>query len=533
MFFRSLRQVPVRQRRWIPGSVYLQPPPFSDKVYGAKFQPSQWRGIASKANPGAVEHVPHRVSPPSTPRVETQSSASEEQLSLSDLDLISPNSLITSFLIYKLQPGHDVKLLEEAVRRGLEFAAEQIPPLGANIHFDNNKPRRLLSRGSVKLKVRHFDLREHKSYNELATTSFQPRDLEQGRLVPLDAYDSVDERPVLIAQLSFISGGAILALGFNHIAADGLSRDLVLTAICKASKAYIQGIEPVVPTASLDFRRSSLAAPEEILRTPKEQLISRAKDYFIIDGAARAATAKSAAVAKSGTTPSSQNKTVIYTIRGAAVDRLKKSCKPKIGVEYLSTYDCVAAVLWRGLMRVRVQLKPHLQNESSRMLHAVSLRGRATTGISKQYFGNAVKVVAAGPLPMPELLGPDGLSLAASSLRKSILETNLADTAEATALGAMTGPEESLVFLPARGLADGDFMLSGWHFMNTGAYDFGMGPPAAVRPPDASIPGFAFLFPDCERSEGSRIYEIYLTLPVVEQGLLSQDDEFSTWFRGQ
>lgn len=532
MFFRFPRQFPVRQRSWIPGSFYSQSPSFSDKVYVVRAQLSQRRTIASKVTLEAVQHVPHRVSPPSTPKVGAQSSAGEEQLSLSDLDLISPNSLVSSFLVYKLQPN-DVKLVEEALRRGLEFAAEQIPPLGANIHFDNSKPRRRLSRGSVKLKVRHFDLREHKSYDELAATSFQPRDLEQGRLVPLDAYDSVEERPVLIAQLSFIPGGAILALGLNHIAADGFSRDIALTAICKASKAYMQGIEPVASATSFDFQRSRFAAPEGTLRTPKEQLISRAKDYFIIDAATRAATAKSAAAARSGITLSSQNKTVIYTIQGASVDRLKKNCKPMIGVEYLSTYDCVAAVLWRGLMRVRAQLKPHLHNDSSRMLHAVNLRGRATTGISKQYFGNAVKVVAAGPLPMPELLGPDGLSLAASSLRKSIMETSLADIVDATALGAMTGPEESLAFLPARGLADGDFMLSGWYFMNTGAYDFGMGPPAAVRPPDAGIPGFAFLFPDCERSDGSRVYEIYLTLPAVEQDLLGRDGEFSTWFHGQ
>lgn len=428
----------------------------------------------------------------------------------------------------RFEPEHDVQSVTEALRRGLESAAERIPPLGARIHFDSGKPRKWLSRGSVKLKVRHFNHWKHKSYDELAATTFRPSEFEQGRLVPVEAYNNVAERPVLVVQLSFIPGGAILALGFNHIASDGISRDLALRTICPVSKAYLQGAP--APRTSFDFRRSSLAAPQELLQLPKEHLVGRVKDYLLIDAAAMAAAAQAAAAAKAGTA-NAENKTVIYSIRGAAVERLKQVCKPVGGVDYLSTYDCVAAMLWRGLMRARAQLKPQLQDDDTRMLHAVDLRGRAGTALSPQYFGNAVKVVGAGPLPMPELLGPDGLSLAASSLRKSILETTLADIADTAALGAMTGATESLVFFPARGIAAGDFMLSSWYFMDTGAYDFGVGSPTAIRPPDAGIPGFAFMFPDCERRMDSRVYEIYLTLPAAEQDLLSRDEEFGRWFR--
>ncbi|KAI0877509.1 transferase family-domain-containing protein [Hypoxylon argillaceum] len=444
---------------------------------------------------------------------------------LSNLDMVSPNSLISSFLLYKLEPEYNVKLVTEAVTEGLQVAAEQIPLLRASIRFDGGKPRKKLSQGSLRFRVRHFNRWEHKSYDELAAASFRPSELDQASLVPVEAYDNAEEKPVLVTQLSFIPGGAILALGFNHIASDGVSRDLALTAICRASKAHMQGLP--APRTSFDFRRSLLATPRALLQKPRDQLAEYAKDYSIMDAVA---VAGAAAAAKAGRSANAANKTNIYRIQGAAVDELKRHCKPMGGVEYIATYDCVVGMLWKSLMSARAQVKPQLRDADSRILHAVDLRGRTEAAPSRRYFGNAVKQVGAGPLPMAQLLGPDGLSLAASYLRKSILETSVADVGGATALAQMMGPSETLVFFPRRGIADQDFMLSSWYFMDTAEYDFGMGPPAAVRPPDAAIPGFAFLFPDCERRDGSRCYDIYLTLPVAEQEALSRDEVFRRWF---
>ncbi|KAM7214805.1 Transferase family domain containing protein [Rhypophila decipiens] len=486
--------------------------------------------VAGEAANAAVET--------SAPNQDFSSHHRHEPLVLSDLDLISPNTLVSSFLVYKLGPEHDLDLVTEALRQGLESAAKQIPTLGARIRFEDGKPMRQLSPTSVKLKVRHFEHHEHKSYDELAAAQFRPSEFQQGRLVPVEAYDNLLERPVLVAQLSFITGGAILALGFNHIASDGVSRSIALSAICKASKSRMQGISdssvtPSHASGSFDFRRQALTTPSELLRLDKEQLVTQIKDYTVIDAAAMAAAAKA------GMT-SMKNKSALYSVKGAALEKLKQSCTPIEGIApYLSTYDCVSALLWRCLMRARTRLRPHLLSDNTRMLHAVDLRSRFklsnSLSLSKTYFGNAVGVAPAGPLPMSTLLSDndDGLSLAASTVRSSILSSAAPSSIlAATALGHKTLPSENIMFMPSRGIADGDFMLSGWGFMKTAEYDFGLGAPSAVTPPDVAIPGFAFMFPDCDRGLGGtgRTYEICLTLPAEEQDLLCQDDEFRRWF---
>lgn len=74
-------------------------------------------------------------------------------------------------------------------------------------------------------------------------------------------------------------------------------------------------------------------------------------------------------------------------------------------------------------------------------------------------------------------------------------------------------------------------MFTTWYFNRTEAYDFGVGPPSAVRTWAAPVPGFFILFPDCERRQDSRVYDLFVTLPKAEQETLSKDDEMQRWFR--
>ncbi|KAI1502201.1 transferase family-domain-containing protein, partial [Biscogniauxia marginata] len=444
---------------------------------------------------------------------------------LSDLDTVSPNVLVSSFLVYKLHPDQDIQLIIESLQHGLAQAAEQLPTLAAKLHFDNNgKPMRQMTPGSLELKVRKFEFGDHKSYDQLAAKSFSPYDFDQSTLLPVEAYDNINERNVLLAQLSFIPGGLIFALGFNHVASDGGGRNLALTLISKCSKAYME--RDPASRSQFDYQREKFAAPLELLALPKEQLRTRVKDYQIIE----MSTAPNKTKAPKTTSTANAAKGLIYRIEGANVKRLKDMCKSLKGIPYVSTYDCVAGLLWKSLMRVRAELKPHLKPRESRLLHPVDLRYRTESGISRNYFGNAVTVASAGPVQMADLLSSDGLSLAASSIRQSIENTTLGSIAHATALGRMMMPTEKLHFMPSGGLLEEGLMLSTWYFMNTADYDFGVGPPDSIRCSAVPAPGFAFLFPDCRRQQGSRVYDFYVTLQEAEQDMLSKDKEFRTWF---
>ncbi|KAL9112776.1 MAG: hypothetical protein Q9227_003079 [Pyrenula ochraceoflavens] len=443
----------------------------------------------------------------------------EYKHTLSDLDLVSPNTLVTSLLIYQVRTDNDIQRAIKSVEFGLQQAAEQLPPLKAQIQFESNgKPKRRLIEGSLKLKIRTFELGEHKSFGELAKTGFTPSEFHQPQLVPVEAYDKTDARPVLLAQLSIIPGGLILALGLNHVTTDGGGRGIALKLICSSAKAYLEG-KPI-PQSHFDYQRAVFRPRLELLALPRQQLLERLRDYAIID------TANAQPSPPSSTPPAC--KASIFRIQGAAVDRLKISCKPSNGALYLSSYDCVVGLLWRSVIRARCTSKPYLNDSKSRILCPVDLRGR---GVDNNYFGNAVSVASAEPVPTKDLLGRDGLSLAASSIRRAIQDISIKSAANVTSLSAMMGPTERLHFMPRHGMLEGDFMVSNWHFMDTAKFDFGLGPPAAVRLPSMPAPGFAFIFPDCQRISNSRVYDIYVSLPVAEMDLLRNDKEFASWFQ--
>ena len=455
--------------------------------------------------------------------------AGGDEYLLSDLDVISPDTLVTSFLVYESPMEQKVQLVSESLDYGLKRAAEQLPPLAAKIHFDSaKKPQRRMTPGCLKLHERRFEDGEHKPYSQLAVGSFSPYDFDRLRLLPEEAYADAGEKAVFMAQLNRIPGGLILAMGFNHIATDGGGRSLATTMICSYSKSYLAASSP--SSFGFDFNRGPLAAPPEILDLPKEQLLKSSENHQIIDTIPTAVNGIKQAPQTVGT-PTLPPRGLTYRIEGSAVQKLKESCKPLNGAKYVSSYDSIIGLLWTRVLHIRAEMKPHLQTGESRLLHPIDLRSRAGSAIPKNYFGNAVTVASAGPVPMVDLLGPDGLSCAASSIQTSIEQASVASIATATALGHMLEPTEKLVFRPRGGLGEGNIMFTTWYFNHTEAYDFGVGAPSAVRTWAAPVPGFFILFPDCERRQDSRVYDLFVTLPEAEQEMLSKDDEMQRWFR--
>jgi hypothetical protein len=462
--------------------------------------------------------------------VTPDSTAASDGYTLSDLDMVMPDSLVGFFLVYELRPDHDIQRIIRSFQQGLNKAAEKLPPLAAKIRFDSGgKPLKQLARGSLQLQIRMFELGDHKSFDQLAEREFSPYDFDRLRLLPKGAFDVTNEKPVCIVQLNLIPGGLILGLGFNHVATDGGGIYLATKLICQCSKTSMEASS--VPRFRFHYQRDVFAPPPEPLVVPREQLMARVNDYQISDIAATTNGKNS----MNGTKASEKNpvaiKGLIYRIEGSAAQRLKDSCKPSNGLPYVSTYDCIVGMLWKSILRIRAALKPHLSEGKSRLLHSVDLRKRPGQGIPDNYFGNAVSVPSVGPVQMTDLLGPNGLSFAASSIRQSIENTTMASIANVTALGAMLAPTEKLLFRPSGGLLEENLMISSWYFMNIANYDIGIGPPSTLRSWAAPIPGFLVLFPDCKRQQNSRVYDFYVALLEGEQDMLSKDEDFRSWFQ--
>ena len=157
----------------------------------------------------AVETVPFRMETP-------DDTGAGEEYTLSDLEMVSPDTLVASFPVYELRAGHGFQLVANSLNHGLSQAAEQLPPLAAKIHFDSSrKPLKRMTRGSLSFQVRKFDVGEHKSFAELAERWYLPCDLDRLQLLPEEAFANTNKKHLFLAQLSLIPGGLILALGFR------------------------------------------------------------------------------------------------------------------------------------------------------------------------------------------------------------------------------------------------------------------------------------------------------------------------------
>lgn len=279
------------------------------------------------------------------------------------------------------------------------MAAEQLPTLAAAIPLDDAKRplTRMKPSGPVKLIVRNYEEGEYMSYDELAQRSFTPADYDVS-LVPvcLASTDPTESaRKACFVQLNFIPGGIILGFDPNHIAMDVGAMDLALALVCGCAKACME--DRPARQQEFCYDRQLFIAPEEMTAQTKEQIIaanakSRVLKVFDAVGPDIASTAKDEESQEAESTPSPTCKIVMYRITDPDAKRLKASCKAlaRCGVEYVSTYDCMVALVFRALVRIRTTLDPSLKSKEWRYVHPLNLRARRPPVVPKNYFGNAV-----------------------------------------------------------------------------------------------------------------------------------------------
>ncbi|KAJ5606705.1 hypothetical protein N7537_003324 [Penicillium hordei] len=460
--------------------------------------------------------------------IHINTSLSGDPFILSDLDMTMPDTLVTPFVIYNLPPHHNAQFIVDSFQRGLDEAVKQLPSLAAKIIFDGcRKPQRRMKPGVLKLTVRQFGPGQHKSYAELAENYFSPSELDHLKLMPGTAYADTTERPLCILQLNFIPGGIILAFGFNHVPLDMASMDLAISLVTKCIQTQMD--DSPLEFTPVTFDRKPLAASSKLASLPRAKLLEQTSDYQVCNTAATINQPSSKALENKNCV----NKGVVYRISNSNTKRLKQACQPLNGIaKYVSTYDCVVGLLWKSVMRVRATNNTDLNDRLSRLLHPVSLRNRPGSEIPESYFGNALSVASAGPVPIKQLTGPSGLSVAASHIRKSVEGTSQNSIGHVTALSSTMGPSEKMQYQPP-GLLEENFLVTSWHSAHAATWDFGLGAPQMVRTWVLPMPGCAVVFPDCNPQPNERVYDCFVILPEAEQDMLSQDVEMNTWFQIQ
>ncbi|KAL4890104.1 transferase [Aspergillus ambiguus] len=417
---------------------------------------------------------------------------------LSDLDRLAVSMMVKAFIFYELRPDTDLGRLTASVMEGVKHATSLFPFMAGNIQFDElGKPCIVTARG----KHMQFSLNQphhpgHKPFSSLTKDSFPPNDIDPSKLLP-DI--SLAERPICIMQLNIIEGGLILAFAMNHTAGDWASMDAFLTLVCQGSKAYQENQE--MPKYTPDLNKAPYNGVPGI---PRDSLLAKLPSYYVME--------------KSQFTPKLPPpfQTGIYRISEASIQQLKAQCAPHLDrVDYITSYDCISALLWTSITRSRLRLHPEKSLSSSRFLHPINLRSRDPENkTSERYFGNGVFPTQAGPIIAQDLIAGEyrGLATAASMIRRSVNSVNMTTIHDLTSLVTTLSPTEVLGV--HADFHDMDVLMNSWNSGRAAKYDIGGGSvPVAFRPHRPITGACCLILPNFGKE---KTFEVFIQLAKEE-----------------
>ncbi|KAJ5218480.1 uncharacterized protein N7498_000579 [Penicillium cinerascens] len=435
---------------------------------------------------------------------------------LSDIDKMGMRKSVKLFVIYELQPAIDLDDLISSIMEGVRNATRQLPFIAGDLQIhDHGKVYIVTHPGSqVEVNIRRFEPTEHKSLSALASDGFNPNHLDPIMMLP---EEPTSNNPVCALQLSLIEGGLVLGFSMNHAVGDWFSIDTFLSLVCQSSKAHQEGLE--MPTYMPDLNRTPYNTSASGPTISKTELQEKLPMFYIMD------------MSSFKPKPPPASKSGIYKISETSIQKLKAKCGPFLnGVDYITSYDCISAIIWTAVTRARLHLLPEKATSLSRFIHPIDVRTRDPDNkTSDRYFGNAVIATQAGPLTAEALVsdGVRGLAAAASLIRQSIYSVDMFSIGYMTSLMGSLSPGE--IIGSRADFADMDILMTSWYSGTAEKYDIGSAAsPVAVRlpPPMARA---AMILPNFSRG-GRRVFEVLVELAVEDHDLLRKDAEFLEYF---
>ncbi|KAJ5893813.1 hypothetical protein N7495_005504 [Penicillium taxi] len=435
---------------------------------------------------------------------------------LSDFDKGGLNKIVRVFILYELQSTSDVDQLISALKEGVRNATLQLPFMAGNFQFmESGKVNIVVSPESeVQVETRRLNSTELKSFSTLSKNSFSPDDLDFAKFLP---EESTAAKPVCTLQFTLIDSGLVLGLRMNHAAGDWASMDRFLSLICQSSKSYQQGLE--MPTFTPDLKREPYNTPSESTIS-RQEILEKLPIFYVME--------------KSDFRPKPQppSRSCIYQITNSSVEKLKARCTPLLTeVDYITSYDCISALMWKSITRARLQLHPEKSATKSRFIHPIDVRTRdPEKKTSDRYFGNAVIGSQAGPLVAEALVSNEdkSLAVAATRIRQSITATDLWQISRMNSLVASLSPTEMLNY--GADFGDMDIFMNSWYSGSAEKYDIGAASvPIAFRQAGAMPGACVVILPNFSRGPVN-VFDVLVQLTGEEHESLGNDAEFLTYF---
>ncbi|KAL5341035.1 transferase [Aspergillus crustosus] len=436
---------------------------------------------------------------------------------LSDHDKGGFTKSVKAVLFYDLD-GADPEPVVSSFQEGVKNAIRHLSFMAGNLQINESGKVTIVtsSESTMEVIVRRFTPPELPSFSDIAKDSFNPDTLDLAPFLP----EEPTTNPVAIIQLNILDGGLAVGFRINHAAGDWVSIDTFLSLVCQSTKAHQEGNAPPAPLHAVDLNRAPFNAPPRNPDIAQEDHLAHLPLFHVIEKS------------KFLFNPPPPARTGIFRITESTVQKLKEETKPHLtGVEYITSYDIIAAIFWTALTRARVQTRPEKGDASSRFVHPIDVRSRDPENKSSPgYFGNAVIGSLAGPLSAKDLTKNDipTLALAASHIRQSIQAISISSIAHMIALQASLSGSEMLI--PNADFADMDLFMNTWYSGTRENYDLGgvAGPgPVAFRVSAGMMGACVGILPNLSRvGEGERVFEAYFQTEVGEFDAVLMDGGF-------
>ncbi|KAI1296449.1 transferase [Xylaria venustula] len=396
-----------------------------------------------------------------------QNDPDQETWKLGDLEYAMPSGVVRVMFLYRLSKPVDHGSMITQLRCGLEATLSQCRTLTGVFKKQEGEVFIIRNRGGAIPFIVKYSDNDDASFEILEAAGFPI--LEVSKQAALEDMGNTvtntleSGRPLLELQVTWIAGGMILTIGYHHYLMDGAGFSAFLEQLMANTSAL--NINPYTTIPAWDsscFNRERLNGtfvPPNKRITPPTTVPKMSPNI---------------------TLPPASRPVVLHFLK-KSIQRLRMDATQGSSV---SSYDAVAALVWRAHTRARLTMYDTGPAENTAHLSAVDMRARFDPPLPKSLQANALIAVVTQPIPVLEVVADGALPKLASMIRQSHTDgqsKGLRQVAQERADMIAALQDKTMASLAIRDVPRFASGMSDRRYSGLSEADFGLDAPVAVR----------------------------------------------------
>ncbi|KAI8633478.1 transferase [Xylariaceae sp. FL1651] len=398
-----------------------------------------------------------------------QDDPEQETWTLGDLEYAMPSGVLRIMLLYRLSELVDHDIIIDQLRGGLEMTLDQCRTLTGVFKKQEGEVHIIRRRGNaIPFIIKHSD-DKHASYETLEAVGFPTTEVsklaaleDMGNTLLTNTVES--GRPLFELQVTWISGGMILTVGYHHYLMDGVGFTAFLkqwTANTLALNVNVNAAVPAWDSSCFDRGRmnGTFVPPDRRITLPKS--VPEMKLKIPLPPVSRP---------------------VVLQFHKKDMKRLRMAATPQ--ETSVSSYDAVAALVWRVHTRARLTIYDNASTDATTHLSVVNIRARFEPPLPQTLQANACFMVVTKPIPVFEVVAEGALFKLATMIQQSHTDgpsndIKLMVQKKADMTAALK--DKTMASLPVRDVPRFAVAMSDRRYSGFYEADFGFGAPASIR----------------------------------------------------